>query len=55
MIASSSGRWVSCDNTESGFAALRKPDQDKAGYYEAHDKGWDAHLASLENYVAGQS
>jgi uncharacterized protein YndB with AHSA1/START domain len=38
--------------TESGFAALRRPDQDTAGYYEAHDKGWDAHLASLHNYVA---
>jgi uncharacterized protein YndB with AHSA1/START domain len=41
--------------TESGFTALRKPDAEKAGYYEAHDKGWDAHLASLQNYVAGQS
>lgn len=40
---------------ESGFAALRKPDQEKASYYEAMDKGWDAHLASLENYVARQS
>jgi uncharacterized protein YndB with AHSA1/START domain len=41
--------------TESGFTALRRPAQDKAGYYEAHDKGWDAHLASLQNYVASQS
>jgi len=41
--------------TESGFAALRGPDADKAGYYEAHDKGWDAHLTSLQGYVAGQS
>jgi uncharacterized protein YndB with AHSA1/START domain len=41
--------------TESGLAALRRPGQDTAGYYEAHDKGWDAHLASLQNYVAGQS
>lgn len=41
--------------TESGFAALRKPDQEKASYYEAMDKGWDAHLASLQNYVARQS
>jgi len=41
--------------TESGFAALARPDQDKGGYYEAHDKGWDAHLASLHGYVAGQS
>lgn len=41
--------------TESGFAALARPPQEKAGYYEAHDKGWDAHLASLHGYVAGQS
>jgi uncharacterized protein YndB with AHSA1/START domain len=41
--------------TESGFAALGKPEQEKAGYYEAHYKGWDAHLASLQNYVARQS
>jgi uncharacterized protein YndB with AHSA1/START domain len=41
--------------TESGFAALGKPAQDKAAYYEAHDKGWDAHLASLQSYVTGQS
>jgi len=41
--------------TESGLAALRRPGQDPAGYYEAHDKGWDAHMASLQNYVAGQS
>jgi len=37
--------------TESGFAALRWPDEEKASYYEAHDKGWDAHLASLQGYV----
>jgi uncharacterized protein YndB with AHSA1/START domain len=41
--------------TESGFAALRRPDQDKADYYQAHDKGWEVHLASLQGYVAGQS
>jgi uncharacterized protein YndB with AHSA1/START domain len=41
--------------TESGLAALRRPGLDAADYYEAHDKGWDAHLASLRNYVAGQS
>jgi uncharacterized protein YndB with AHSA1/START domain len=41
--------------TESGFAALARPEQEKVGYYEAHDKGWDAHLASLHGYVAGQS
>jgi len=41
--------------TESGFAALDRPAQDVAGYHEAHDKGWDAHLASLQGYVAGQS
>jgi len=41
--------------SESGFGALRRPEQDKAGYYEAHDKGWEAHLASLQNHVARQS
>jgi len=41
--------------TESGFAALQRSGQDMTGYYEAHAKGWDAHLASLQGYVAGQS
>jgi len=41
--------------TESGFTALRKPDAEKAGYYETHDKGWDIHLANLNGYVSGQS
>ena len=41
--------------TESGITALRRPDQDKAAYYEALDKGWDTHLASLQDYAAGQS
>jgi uncharacterized protein YndB with AHSA1/START domain len=41
--------------TESGFAALQRPEEEKAAYYEAHSKGWDAHLASLHDYVAGQS
>src|SRR5215472_13497478 len=41
--------------TESGFAALNKPHEERVGYYEAHGKGWDAHLASLQDYVAGQS
>ncbi|HTU75822.1 MAG TPA: SRPBCC family protein [Trebonia sp.] len=41
--------------TESGFAALRRPGIEKASYYEAHDKGWDIHLASLQGHVAGQS
>lgn len=36
---------------ESGFAALRRPGQDKAAYYEAHDKGWDVHLASLQAHA----
>lgn len=40
--------------TESGFAALRGPDTDKAGYYEAHDKGWGVHLANLQGYVAAR-
>ena len=38
--------------TESGFTALRGPAQEK---YDAHNKGWDVHLASLQGYVAGQS
>lgn len=38
--------------TESGLAGLERPGLDRDGYYEAHDKGWDAHLASLERYVA---
>ena len=41
--------------TESGFAALQRSGQDMTGYYEAHAKGWDAHLASLQGYVASQS
>ena len=41
--------------TESGFAALHRPGQDLAGYYEAHDKGWDTHLASLQGYASEQS
>ena len=40
--------------TESGFAALHKPEQDKAAYIDVHDKGWDVHLASLRDYVARQ-
>lgn len=41
--------------TESGFAAWTRPDAETAGYYEAHDKGWEVHLASLQGYVAGRS
>jgi uncharacterized protein YndB with AHSA1/START domain len=41
--------------TETGFASLGKPEQDKIGYYEDHDKGWDTHLASLQSYVTRQS
>ena len=41
--------------TESGFAALQRPEQDKAAYIDIHDKGWDAHLASLHDYVTRQS
>jgi hypothetical protein len=37
---------------ESGFAALHKPEQDKAIYIATHDKGWDEHLASLWDYLA---
>ncbi|HEX4657942.1 MAG TPA: SRPBCC family protein [Streptosporangiaceae bacterium] len=38
--------------TESGFTALRGSAQEK---YDAHNKGWDVHLASLQRHVAGQS
>ena len=41
--------------TESGFTALQRPEQDKAAYIDIHDKGWDAHLASLHGYVTRQS
>jgi uncharacterized protein YndB with AHSA1/START domain len=46
------GRGTRLRVTESGFAALRGQAQEK---YEAHDKGWDVHLASLQGYVTGQS
>lgn len=38
--------------TESGFTALRGSVQEK---YDAHNKGWDGHLASLQGHVARQS
>jgi uncharacterized protein YndB with AHSA1/START domain len=41
--------------TESGFAVLQRPEQDKATYIDMHDKGWDVHLGSLRDYVARQS
>jgi uncharacterized protein YndB with AHSA1/START domain len=41
--------------TESGFATLHRPEQDKAAYIDIHDKGWDVHLTSLQDYVARQS
>lgn len=40
---------------ESGFAALQRPEEEKAAYVDAHSKGWEVHLASLQDYVAGQS
>ena len=40
--------------TESGFARLEQPAEEKAAYVDAHSKGWDAHLASLREYVSGQ-
>jgi len=55
FILAAEGSGTRLTVTESGLAALRRPGQDTAGYYEAHDKGWDAHLASLQSYVAGQS
>lgn len=53
LTAESSGTRLRV--TESGFAALRRPEADKAGYHETHSKGWDIHLASLRDYVTGQS
>jgi uncharacterized protein YndB with AHSA1/START domain len=41
--------------TESGFPALERPEEEKAAYTDAHSKGWDIHLASLRDYVSGQS
>ena len=41
--------------TESGLVALQKPEQEKAAYIDIHDKGWDAHLASLQDYVTRRS
>ncbi|HEY2125869.1 MAG TPA: SRPBCC domain-containing protein [Streptosporangiaceae bacterium] len=53
LTAESSGTRLRV--TESGFAALRRPEADKAGYHETHSKGWDIHLASLRDYVTGRS
>jgi uncharacterized protein YndB with AHSA1/START domain len=41
--------------TESGFDAMARAGRDMTGYYEAHEKGWDVHLANLHSYVTGQS
>ncbi|HEV2451076.1 MAG TPA: hypothetical protein VGS62_04030 [Streptosporangiaceae bacterium] len=30
---------------------LTKPDQDKATYIDTHDKGWNIHLANLQDHV----
>jgi uncharacterized protein YndB with AHSA1/START domain len=40
---------------ESGFAALQRSEEEKLAYVEAHSKGWDAHLQSLDSHVSGQS
>jgi uncharacterized protein YndB with AHSA1/START domain len=40
---------------ESGFLKLERPEEEKAMYAEVHGKGWDAHLVSVRDYVAGQS
>ena len=40
--------------TESGFERFERPADEKCAYLDAHNKGWDAHLASLREYVAGQ-
>lgn len=49
------GTGVRLRVTESGFAALQRPEEEKAVYYEVHSKGWHVHLASLQDYVARQS
>ena len=41
--------------SESGFPGLDRPDEDKASYVDMHSKGWDAHLASLADYVTVRS
>lgn len=38
--------------TESGFAALRQPDQDKAARYESHAKGWEVRLGRLQDHAS---
>jgi len=40
---------------ESGFTSLERPEQQKAKCAEVHARGWDIHLASLQNYASGQS
>lgn len=37
---------------ESGFVALERPDDEKSGYLEAHETGWDAHLGNLRAHVS---
>jgi uncharacterized protein YndB with AHSA1/START domain len=41
--------------TESGITSLSRSDEDKAAYYEVFSKGWDSHLANLQDYAAAQS
>lgn len=55
FILTAEGTGTRLRVTESGFAALQRPAADKAGYLEAHTKGWELHLASLRDYVARQS
>lgn len=38
--------------TESGFAALHGPDQDKAARYESHEKGWEVRLTRLQDHAS---
>jgi len=39
--------------TESGFTRLERSADEKAAYFDGHSKGWDAHVASLRDYVSG--
>ncbi|MBV9379972.1 MAG: SRPBCC domain-containing protein [Streptosporangiaceae bacterium] len=49
------GRSTRLRVTESGFDALNRPQDEKTAYFDAHSKGWDTHLGSLRDYVAGRS
>jgi hypothetical protein len=51
FVLTAEGSGTRLRMTESGYGALRASGQDVPGKYEAHLKGWDLHLASLQGYV----